>query len=378
MDRVKKTIKDMSKYRRFPKDESGKGELVIYVLCVLSVAVFMLWKFLPQKGYDVLRDDMIRASKLMEEAAESIKACRLRRGLCFDSSTDINRTGLIGMEHSEITTSIGHLGSKRTSTNPNFAGLIVRLLKECHIQKGDCVAVGASGSFPALIIASLAALETLDLNALWISSLGASQWGANHPQFHWLHMWQCLENSGLFTQPPLALSLGGEGDTGKDMEGSGRQLLWEDILESGFSFLHEPDLVRNVTSRMEIYKKATRGKKIKAFINIGGSWSNMGGDSMVLGVKPGLNRIDKFPPPERRGVIYEMAALGIPVIHLLYVRGITQRYGLAWDPSPLPSPGEGTLYMITGEIPEFMSGLGIAYIILVFLVFALFPKRSRS
>jgi hypothetical protein len=127
---------------------------------------------------------------------------------------------------------------------------------------------------------------------------------------------------------------------------------------------------------MEIYKKAAKGRKIKAFINIGGSWSNMGKDSMVLSLRPGLNRIDKLPPPERRGVIYEMAARGVPVIHLLYMRGLTQRYGLAWDPSPLPGPGEGTLYRSTGEKQEFMSGLGVAYIILVLLVLVLLRRRG--
>jgi poly-gamma-glutamate system protein len=362
--------------KEFPKDCAKNSELAIYVLCALSLVFFVLWKGLPQKRPDILRSEMIRASRLMEKTTESLKVCRLEKGLSLDRNTDINGTGLIGMEHSEITTSIGNLGSKRTSTNPNFAGLIVRLLKECGVREGDCVAVGASGSFPALIIASLAALETLDLDALWIPSLGASQWGGNHPRFHWLHMWKCMEKSGLFSQPPLALSLGGERDTGEDMEGSGRQLLREAIRESGLLFLHESDLGRNAASRMDIYEKAARGKRIKAFINIGGSWSNMGTDSMVLHLRPGLNRIDKFPPPERRGVIYRMAARGIPVIHLLYMRGLTQRYGLSWDPSPLPSPGEDALYRATAERRDLMSGLGVAYIILV--LFILFFLRRRS
>ena len=365
----------MSIQKRFPKNDTGRHDFVVYVLCTMSVAFFLLMKFLPQRGPDRLRTEMTRASTLMAEATEALKACRLKKGLSFDRSTDINETGLIGVEHSVITTSIGNLGSKRTSTNPNFAGLIVRLLRECDVQEGDCVAVGASGSFPALIVASLAALETLGLDALWISSLGASQWGANDPQFHWLHMWQCLEKKGLFSQPPLVLTLGGERDLGEDMEARGQQILWEDIGKSGFLSLHEPHLARNVALRMEIYEKAANGRPIKAFINAGGSWSNMGTDSMVLHVRPGLNRIDRLPPPERRGVIYEMAARGVPVIHLLYMRGLVQRYGLAWDPSPLPSPGEGMLYRITGERPGFVFGLGVAYIFLVLLVLALLWER---
>lgn len=376
MMRQESDEKDMLKRYRFPKENPKNDARVMLILCVLSVAFYILWKYLPYKGADNLVIEMIQASRLMESATDVLRACRQQKGLRIDRSTDINGTGIIGMENSEITTSIGNLGSKRTSTNPNFAGLILRLLRECDVEKGDCVAIGASGSFPALIIASLAAVETLDIDPLWISSLGASQWGANNSRFHWLHMWQCLEESGLFSKPPLAISLGGEGDTGMDMDEEGRELLWEDIRGSGFPFLDEPELPQNVALRMALFEKAAKGKNIKAFINIGGSWSNMGLDSMVLHLKPGLNRIEKFPPPERQGVVYAMAAGGIPVIHLLYLRGLTQRYGLAWDPSPLPVPGEGAFYRMTGERQGFIFGLGIVYILLVILL--LFLARLRG
>jgi poly-gamma-glutamate system protein len=363
--------------KRFPKDSPRNRDYAIYILCGLSVVFFMLLKLPPlRKGADAFRNEKIQASKIMADAIDVLKECRLEKSLNIDRSSDINGTGLIGVEHSEITTSIGSLGSKRTSTNPNFAGLVVHLLKECGIQKGDAVAIGASGSFPALIVASLAAAEALDLDPLWISSLGASQWGANNPQFHWLHMWLCLEKSGLFSFPPLALSLGGEGDIGEDMDEKGRQLLLEDIRTSGLDLVHEPDLAQNVALRMALFEKEARGKEIKAFINIGGSWSNMGIDSKILHVKPGLNRIEKLPSPERRGVIYAMAAKGIPVIHLLYVRGLTQRYGLPWDPSPIPDPGEGALYTTTGESQKFAFGLTAAYFFFVLLVLVMSRKRG--
>jgi hypothetical protein len=34
-----------------------------------------------------------------------------------------------------------------------------------------------------------------------------------------------------------------------------------------------------------------------------------------------------------------MSESGIPVIHLLYVKGLAQQYGLPWDPIPLPAAG---------------------------------------
>jgi poly-gamma-glutamate system protein len=363
--------------RQIPKESSGRHSTAIYILCSLSVVFFIFLKFLPLGKTDIFRQEMIHASTVMEEATEAIREFRVDKGLLIDSSTDINETGLIGIEHSKITTSTGSLESKRTSINPNFAGLVVRLLRECDVQKGDAVAVSASGSFPALIIATLSALKALNVQPLWMSSLGASQWGANHPQFHWLHIWQFLNRSGFFSTPPIALSLGGEGDAGEDMEKEGRLLLLKDIRDSGLPFLNEPDLVRNVALRMTMFEKASKGSEIKVLINIGGSWSNMGIDSMVLHVKPGLNRIENFPPPGRRGVIYAMAAKGIPVIHLLYVRGLTQRYGMPWDPSPLPGPGEGALYRTFGERQKFLFWLAVTYFILVLLVL-LFMRRPES
>jgi hypothetical protein len=39
-----------------------------------------------------------------------------------------------------------------------------------------------------------------------------------------------------------------------------------------------------------------------------------------------------------------MAAAGVPVIHLLNVKGLCERYGLPWDPRPLPEPDLDGLY----------------------------------
>ncbi|MDH5466438.1 MAG: hypothetical protein OEY25_03365 [Candidatus Aminicenantes bacterium] len=52
---------------------------------------------------------------------------------------------------------------------------------------------------------------------------------------------------------------------------------------------------------------------------------------------------------EKRGVIFEMAERGIPVVHLLYIKGLVQRYGLSWDPVPLPDPGKGRVYQLARE-----------------------------
>jgi hypothetical protein len=94
----------------------------------------------------------------------------------------------------------------------------------------------------------------------------------------------------------------------------------------------------------------------------------MGVDPDVLELKPGLVRISHIPPPEKRGLIQEMALHRVPVIHLLFIRGLARRYGLPWDPVPLPHPGEGRLYFFAWKRqPPFLC-LASIYLVLVAIV----------
>jgi len=363
----------MNLKRDYPREGARKSSGVALFLFVLSILCISLLKILPDTRNELLRKTMTEASWIMAEAMKTLNTCRRSIGIPANTN-DVNETGLIGIEHSSITTSIGHLEAKRTSTNPNFAGLLVVFLNECGVTAGDVIAVGASGSFPALIVATLSAAKAMAVTPLVISSLGASQWGANHPDFHWLEMWNCLAVQSIFSVRPLAVSVGGEGDVGEDMEEEGRTLVLEEIRKSGIPLISEPDLVQNVQSRMDLYHRGAGEKEIKAFINVGGSWANMGIDSSVLRVKPGLNRIAGLPPAEKRGMIFTMAAANVPVIHLLYVKGLVQRYGLPWDPEPLPKPGEGNLYGSLIKRRESFVLIGALYVILSLLVIV-FWKR---
>jgi poly-gamma-glutamate system protein len=217
-------------------------------------------------------------------------------------------------------------------------------------------------------VAVFSAAKAMNLKLIVINSLGASQWGANSPDFHWLDMQSCLLNAGIFDAKPIGLSLGGARDEGKDMNPEGRFLLVNEIRESGIFFIHEPDLKRNVEARMCLYEEKAGEGKIKAFINIGGSWSNMGEDPEILKLRPGLVKIKQFPPAEKRGVLFAMAALNIPAFHLLYIKGLVERYGLSWDPFPLPQPGKGKIYQLVGKRQTSFLLLTAAYFLLVILV----------
>jgi len=345
----------------------------LYLAAGLSLFFFGLFKFFP---FDALteRATMVRAAEIMAAAERTLLECREQKGLSPDAATDPNKTGLVGVETSPISTSLGNLEAKRTTTNPNCAGLVVRLLKEAGVKEEEAIAVGASSSFPGLALAVLSASKAMDLDALLICSLGASQWGANDPRFSWLDIYGCIGGGAGAGGRIIALSVGGEGDTGLDVSVEGRRFLLGEIRKSGFPLIEEPDLRRNVELRYKLYKENAPGKRIAAFVNIGGSWANLGTDASVLGLKPGSTRVRDIPPPERRGMIQEMARRGVPVIHLLNIKGLAARYGLPWDPSPLPRPGEGDVFRRSpGSNPLVMTLMG-AYLFLAILALALFRR----
>jgi poly-gamma-glutamate system protein len=346
----------------------------VYAAAALSLVYFLLVRFLPFPEA-ALRTEMAGASRLMSAAEAVIKDCRENRGVEVDRDTDPNGTGLIGLETSAITTSAGRLEAKRTTTNPNFAGLVVSLLHEAGARRGDAIAVGASSSFPALIVATLSAAKIMGLEPLIISSLGASEFGANIPGFNWTDMEDCLRAAGVLDVRPIARAIGGDEDVGRDMGPEGRALLESKIRENGVPYLEESDLERNVSSRMMLYRDAAGTRPIKAFVNIGGSWANIGTNAEVLKLRPGLAGDVFVPPPAGRGVLQAMAAEKIPVIHLLNIKGLCERYGLPWDPRPLPGPGEGPLFRraVAGSWPSAV--FTATYILAIFLVLVTIRRR---
>jgi poly-gamma-glutamate system protein len=221
--------------------------------------------------------------------------------------------------------------------NPDVAGLMVHLLQVAGVSAGDTVAVGASGSFPGLWLATLSAIRALDAHPLTILSLGSSSYGASRMRLHLLDLHLLLVGEGVLSSPPAAASVGGRRDVGSDLEPEVRRALRLEVTGAEIPFLDEPDLPTNVARRMAIYGNPD------AFVNIGGAHANLGSSPLVLEVLPGLNTSVELPPPADRGVLFEMAARGIPVIHLLHIRGLALRHGLAWDPIPLPDPGSTDL-----------------------------------
>jgi hypothetical protein len=102
---------------------------------------------------------MLAAAERARDAGAVVASAAAGAGVMAPATLDPNRTGLIGPPYSELLTTTGQLEAKRTTTNPDVAGLIAHLLRRAGAEAGDTVAIGASASFPALLIASLTAAE---------------------------------------------------------------------------------------------------------------------------------------------------------------------------------------------------------------------------
>ena len=308
-----------------------KSKPIIYA-GIISLIIYLLWFFLSPHRVLPFSAEMVKAARIMEKAVLEIGEHCDTSGIRIDAALDPNHTGLIGPGYSDIVTTKGNLESKRTTTHPDMAGLIVYLLEKAGVKKGDTIAIGSSASFPALMIASLSAAKALEVKPVLIFSLGASSYGATRPDFNLLDMYLLLRERGIFSVEAAAVSLGGEGDIGKEFSPEIKKQLIDQIRQASIPFIYEPGFRKNVLTRMGIYRENAVGGKISAFINTGGGDANIGLSNLVLKVKPGLNTKLPLPPEDERGVLFEMASQDVPCIHLLFIKGLVRKYGLPWDP----------------------------------------------
>jgi poly-gamma-glutamate system protein len=287
--------------------------------------------------------DQAQAARLMERSLASIRHLRSSRGLPIDRATDPNGSGIIGDEFTPLTTSLGEVEAKRTSANPAFAAVIVEYFHRAGLERGDVVAIGASGSFPALLLATLCAARVLDLRPVVIYSIGASMYGANLSGFTFVNMIDQLRGDGLLPYRLAAVSPGGDGDAGGgvlfDEAGT---TLWAETRLSNLPIVQGASLADRIRERLRIYDAARGARPIRCFVNIGGSSASFGDTEASLSLPNGLFlRAPVMPTSPTRGLVFEFADRGIPVVHLLNVRGLARDNHLPFDPIPLPPVGEG-------------------------------------
>lgn len=318
------------------------------VLSLLSLLSLMAFIAVENSKVDVKQDwykEKLEAAQLTQLAADYLKNHRLENSVFVDAVNDPNQTALIGQEYTLITTDQGEIEAKLSSTNPNFAAVVVQLLKEARLKNGDNVAVAFSGSFPGLNIAVIAALETLNLRPIIITSVGASNYGANDPYFTWLDMESILHKANIFQSKSVAASIGGSNDQGRGLSPEGRNLIINAIERNNVEFINEKHLEKNIARRLAIYDERSEGKTVKAYINVGGGIASLGNTVNGTLIPSGLTEFLPMKNFPVQGVMIQMGQKGVPIIHLLNINQLVTKFGLPISPVPLPEPGEGGIFV---------------------------------
>lgn len=150
--------------------------------------------------------------------------------------------------------------------------------------------MGASGSFPSLILATLSAAKTLDLKSITICALGSSMWGANNPELTWLDMEKILYQQGLLYYRTVASLIGVGEDNREGLSEEGKKCILSAIQSNQIPLIRESTLEESIQKRLQIYFENAKENKIKLFVNIGGASANFGECAEVLKIPPGLNK----------------------------------------------------------------------------------------
>jgi len=342
--------------------QRGVSINALLVIAATSLAGLVMVESFPERTSEVYLQQMLEAAKLSNEAMTILRTERGRRRLSVDPITDPSDSGLIGLAMSEVTSNTGNLLAKQTTINPNWAAVAVHLLHEAGVQEGDTVAVGLSGSFPALNVSLFAAMATLRLNPIVISSVSASQWGANNPKFLWLDMERILVDRKVVDFRSVAASFGGEDDRAAGLSDAGLALLRRAISRSKLPLIEPENYAESVSERMAIYRDLAAGKPIRAYVNVGGGTSSVGTRQSKFAFQPGINR--RTPP--RAALIESVMARfldeGVPVIHFLQINGMARRFGLPLSPQVRPPVGTGRIFLQARYNPWLTSG-GLAIVV---------------
>jgi poly-gamma-glutamate system protein len=291
--------------------------------------------------------EMLNAARTVQAASRVLLAEREMRGLMQGREVDPNRTGMIGSEFTAITTTLGDLAAKRTTTNPDFAAALARVVASLRLPHGTPVVIIVSGSFVGGNIAAIAATEALRLRPVVIASLSASMWGATDPQFNWLDMAAVLRERGVIRARVAAAVLGGDGAVGGGMDGAGGAALRASaahddvpVIEARpFAALVEALLGRVNASIADAGHGETR---LGAVINVGGALIGLGSCRESSELPPGLTTRAPSCTGGTAGVAMRLSQGGVPLVHVLNIRRLAVEWGLPFDPVPLPAPGNNT------------------------------------
>ncbi len=354
----------------------GVSRAALLLIASVSVVALSAAEHLKVRREQPYYEVKLQAARLAERGMQAIKAEKRRLGIHPDLEIDPADTGMIGEAITPVTANTGYLLAKRRSVDPNFAAIMVELLERAGVERGDKVAVGVSGSFPALNVATFAALTVLQVEPVVIASTSASEWGANHVEYLWLDMERTLEAAHLIGFRSIAASLGGIDDRGYGMSKEGRQYLERAVERAHIPLISVTGLTDSVEQRMAIYQEHAGGRAYKAYINVGGGAASVGTHVGKKQFKPGLNTSPPRGAALMDSVMYRFALRDVPVIHVTSIDELAKHYELAAPPpGKAPVVGQGGIYAKL-EYRRWLAALGLV-VVLATMVFFIRSDRGH-
>lgn len=327
---------------------------------LLGVAGTLLTKARTSLPY---ADIQLAAAERMARAEKAILETIHRENIQIEAE-DVNLTGFIGPEWTVLTSSIGVLEAKRTALQPDFAALMVKFFKQAGLKAGNIVCCGMSGSFPGLGLATIAAANEMGLTIKVIPSYSSSMYGATRPELSIVRILEMAARSGEIEYDLIEASPGGDFDrgTGNAFFPDSRERIQALARQDNVVLIDQEEFSGNIQQRLQLF-----GAQVNCFVNIGGASANVGSRSIYLSFPNGLTiNPPRIPTGDDRGLMFEYAARGVPVIHLLNIRGLAEKNGLPYDPVPLTAPGETEVFYQTrySSWPAITALIALAVILL--------------
>lgn len=293
-------------------DDRVKRLWILLAASLLCLAIFQLFLVAMPTPYQVQK----RAAVTLAARAQAVLGFRLT-----------------GPEYTLITTTLAPRQAKILSLHPDFAAVVVEWLEKAGISPDSRVAVNLSGSFPALNIAVLAAIQAVGAEPVITSSVGASTWGATDPEFTWLDMEKQLRGADLWPWQSVAASPGGVGDRGGGQTPEGKTLAIAAIRRNEIPFIDSAGLATAVTRRLDVYREPD-GVLPQVLVNVGGSHVIFGESGHRLPLPQGLN-IGYHPLlAAHDGLAAAFLQSNRPVIHIINIAQIAAQYGIRPDTPP--------------------------------------------
>ena len=360
--------------------------IFIISLCILTIAgmaiVEHFKKFVPVEHYQLKVD----AANTARDAFKQVKQFRKKQNIPINVKNDPQKSGLIGERFTDITSDSGDIITKQTTVNPNIVAIFINWLEQLKLKAGDTVAVGATGSFPALDISMLAAIKAMKLNPIIIYSGAASQYGADIPNFTILDIQHDLKTRKILDYTPIAASIGGGQDMGTNITEKGRTILQNTIEKYGYPLIQPTGTTDSINQRITLYNEASQDQPIKAYINIGGGMASIGLKKLN---KKAIKETSQ-PPSLPTGVLTSMPIIyantdsvavrflkkGIPVVNVHNIgKKLREQYKLPVN-AKYSIIGWGPLFFHE-TYNELLTAIVLGIIIFVLIMMAVISRKYR-